>query len=298
VRTALQDLWNTIITNWQPLLADLRYWFGIIGAQIRQIGDILSTVLGVSVSGLVGIVSRARDFIAGAFTFIRDVISGVMITVNALLSGFIGLLSGDMPRASAAFQNALVNALTVIAYIFKNTIAKAAVWGWNLIVQFANGITKAATGVLASVMRSIGNFIGRFIRPGSAPKEGPLSGIIRWGKGIMDTYLRSFALADFGVLRDVMAPIEQALQTAVSLGDIKEKNIIPLTQKIRQEVAGLMSDFRKTGVVNEKTLAVIRGIIKFIPVDVRRPAVVELPGLAWRPIRLGHQQIAGRHCRC
>lgn len=255
IQDSVRGLIDVFMTQLKPIIDEIRYWFGIFAQEIGQILTLVTERFKSFVTGLTNAFQNAQSGIGQVFTTIKDIIVGVMRAISHVLVGFQELLRGEGGDAFVYFKSAAVNVLTSLALFFKNFVAKAATWGWNLIVQFANGITKAGSSVLAKVMSFIGRAIGRFIKPGSPPKEGPLSYIAEWGRGIMDTYLRAFGLADFGALKDIMAPIQQALEDAVAAGTMEEIDVVPALQKVRQSVAGLLAEFRQTGRVNEETMA-------------------------------------------
>jgi len=138
---------------------------------------------------------------------------------------------------------------------WRKYIRKALIWGWNLVVNLANGIIRAARTVLVQAANFVGQMLAKFFAPGSPPKKGPLSNIVKWGKGLMETFFRAFGLADFGILRDTLAPIKQALQSAVDLGDMDQADMLKVFRGVRQQAASLIAEFRQTGEINENIMA-------------------------------------------
>lgn len=251
IQGAVTTFMGVLKTQVAPIVADIKFWFSEMGAVLSDIVSILTDMLFPAFATASSAITAFKNRLSLIFFEIKDVVNGVLITITGLLIGLRKLLEGDFVGASVAFKNAIINALTSVALIFKNTIGKAAAWGWNLIVQFSNGITKAVTSVLAKVMNFVGRAIGRFIKPGSPPEEGPLHYITAWGQGVMAAYMRGFETADFSTLKDVLAPIQQAFQQAVSLGKMDELDVIPATERVREQLSGLLVDFRKTGTINE-----------------------------------------------
>jgi phage-related protein len=237
---------DTIKSYLKPIIDDLVHWFSTFGKQIRTIIRHLSEIFG-QVFALIASL-RAEGFnLAAVFRTLQSVINGFMRAIMKVLMAVTAILKGDWKLAWKYAEEAVIDALTSIALLFQNIIAKAAVWGWNLIAEVANGITKAVTTILARVMKWLGEVIGKYLAPGSPPELGPLKHIARWGRGIMETYLRAFGLADFGILRDIMSPIAAALKGAVAAGTIGEKQLAPLTAAVRKDVAALLVQLRETG---------------------------------------------------
>src|SRR5690606_25296228 len=92
------------------------------------------------------------------------------------------------------------------------------------------------------------------LKPGSPPKKGPLAHIIEWGRGVFETFLRAFATADFGILKDALAPIKQAFQDAFAAGNLTEIEYLEQFRAVRAQVAELIADFRETGVISQEML--------------------------------------------
>jgi len=108
--------------------------------------------------------------------------------------------------------------------------------------------------VLTAAATYIGNILSRFLESRSPPKEGPLAGIVSWGMNLMNTYLRGFALADFGILRDSLGPLRQALDAAVGMGDLSKADAGSIFRDVRVQVAGLIEEYRKTGTISTQVL--------------------------------------------
>ena len=251
---SLKDLADTVKTTFLPVIKDVQFWLRSISKMFEEIVTIVSQLLIPLFDMLSGAIMQSGLVWNQVFSVISDVVNGSMRSVMLILWAVVHLLRGELPEALASLETAWLDALTTIAVLAKNTVGKAANWGWNLVVNFANGIMSAASKVLAQAMTFFGNLIGRFIEPGSPPEEGPLRRIIDWGKGLMETLLRSFGLADFSLLRDAMAPIRTALQDAVASGNLAEDLLAPTIQGVREDVATLISEFRKTGVASEEIM--------------------------------------------
>lgn len=222
-------IWNSVVNLIEPIF--------------RRLGNLANALAGTNWGSLFNTLSDALN-VAG------NLISGFLDTINRLLRG-------EGTRAFSSLESAAIDGLTMVALVFDKYIKKALAWGWNLIVQVANGISRAAQAVLVKVMRFVGNIIGRFLAPGSPPKEGPLSNIVKWGKGVMETFVRAFKTADFGLMREALSPIQSALESALQAGDIDEIEFGEIFGTVRGQVAELIAGFRETGEVSEETLGKI-----------------------------------------
>jgi phage-related protein len=252
---SLKRIIDMLLNQLKPVLDDIRFWINTVRFAAEElfsaIAELLSTLLGAASEVLGAVQLNFRR----AFNRIRDIVNGVGLAITQTLRGITALVRGDTVKGMQFLESAVENVLTSIALLFKNFIGKASAWGWNLVVEFANGITLAASKVLAKVMNWFGSVIGKFLAPGSPPERGPLKFIADWGKGLSEIFLRSFASADFGILRDAVAPIQQALQSAVAAGALDEEDLIPSVQAVRKQMAGLIADFRETGEINEEIMS-------------------------------------------
>jgi len=191
---------------------------------------------------------------AGGLAQLRDAVNVAGQLIYSLVETLRRLLTGQSATAFDPLRGALVNVLTLMATAWDRFAADAVAWGWNLVVQIANGIIGAARSVLAGAMTYLGNFIGLFLKPGSPPKQGPLSQIAEWGKGVMAVFVGGFKNADFSVFRESLAPIKAALQGAVQAGTLDEAGFATTFAAVRQDVSQLISVFRQTGEISEAVL--------------------------------------------
>jgi len=281
--TALKSLLGGLGKVLAPLIDDVRYWINTIIALVRQIGLELENVGVDFLRFLVPILNGILPVVKYLVDTVKNTLNGLFMAVYKLVGAALSFIRGDVARGGDLIVSAIEDIITTIIYLVQKTIGKAAVWGWNLIVNFANGITEAATKVLAKVMTFLGNVIGRFIKPGSPPEAGPLRYIVEWGKGLINTFLLSFKQADFGILKDVMSRIGDALKDAATAGTIDEKAVIPLTKEARVLVAEIISNFRKTGQVSAEQLDRLKNMlgagseeyVKYLKLTLEHQAAVE-----------------------
>lgn len=256
IRTAVQQAWATIMPMLQQMGALVRAWADVLGGKLRDLGQTFWSFLRVNLEPVFARMAQLIGAIpwGDMFSTLSDALNVLGNYISAWLDTLTRLLRGEGLRAFSSLESAAIDGLTLVALVFDRYIKNALVWGWNLIVQFANGMLRAAQTVLARVMTAIGNAIGRFIRPGSPPEAGPLSEIIQWGQGLINTFLRAFGLADFGILRQALAPIKSILQSALEAGDIDAQGFYDAFTTARTQVAELIANFRETGQISEPIL--------------------------------------------
>jgi tape measure domain-containing protein len=226
---------------------------------------------------LIGIVKAIRDMVVPAFkrfagvvvavlrsmpwdsmiANLKDTVLTILSVINSMLEAIRLAMEGNAEDAVDPLHEAWVNILTMIAVTLDRFLADMVTWGWNIVVQLANGIVKAANVVLGPAMQAVGNIIGLFIKPGSPPKKGPLSHIVEWGRGLINTFVRAFKTADFGLLKNSLSPIKKALQDAFAAGNISEGGYLRTFKAVREQVAGLIANFRQTGKISSKILGMI-----------------------------------------
>lgn len=255
MRTAVESAWNTIAPIIAGLQALIEGWGARFAAQVQGIWNSIVTILQPAFAQISTWIS-AIDW-GAIFTRLSDAINTVGGLITAMLSTIQGLLSGQGMAAFAPLNDAFLNVITLIALNWESTVGNALVWGYNLVISLANGIVSGAGALANAVIGIINSAIAPFLAAFSPPKAGPLAQIAVWGKGVMDTFVRAFGLADFGVMNDVLSPIQDALQAAVSAGNLDESGFVNLFSNVRTQVAALIADFRTTGNISEEALGKI-----------------------------------------
>jgi len=258
LRTTVEGVIAYVKPTLDQIMQTIRFWAN----QIKQsFAALKETFQGLVRNTIEPFFARLRGLFQGGVGIreflltINDAAAVVLSTFQSLLESLRLLLEGRADQAMVPLRDAALNVVTMIVLVWRKHVKGALQWGWNLIVSFGQGIVNAGRTVLKQAVTFIGTMISRFLASFSPPKEGPLASIVKWGKNLMDTYLQSFALADFGILRDTLAPIRSALETAVSLGDMDQDEMLGTFREVRAEVAQVIAGFRETGQVNEEVLS-------------------------------------------
>ena len=140
---------------------------------------------------------------------------------------------------------------------FRKLADGARTWGENLMATYGNGIATGAAKVVSNIVSKVAGWIANFFEAHSPPKEGPLSTIDQWGTGLMNTYLKGFLLADFGILSEVGSRIKDALELFAGLGALDENAVGGMFLKAREAISELIKTFNETGKVAEGVLSKI-----------------------------------------
>lgn len=253
IQDTVREVLDTIRPWIDAIIRNALGWIRMIKVELRGIVEAIRALLEPALERLrqlFGDGLGVKEFMRT----LRDLVSVIGSLIYGVLSAIRMILEGNADKAYMPLRNAALNAITFMVLVWRRHIKDAATYGWNLIVNFANGIVRAARSVLAQVATWVGNMIARFWAPGSPPKEGPLSNIVRWGKGIAETFLRAFGLADFSILRDTMAPVRDMLRAAVDLGEMDEPTSIRVFRDVRDMAMELIAEFRKTGEISDEVL--------------------------------------------
>lgn len=240
------------LKRWFGKIADdVKYWAG----EIKKAWDALVAAFKPLVERIVGLLRRAFQGgeIQNFLSLLRDAVLVVLRLVTQIIQTITGLISGREDAWEPLYEGFL-NVMTLIALAWEKFVSKALRWGWNIVVELATGMAKAARQVLTEVVNFIGGLIQDFLGAFSPPKKGPLSQIVEWGKGLINQYIRGFALADFGAIRDALSPIQEALEAAVTVGDIDEEQFVQIFGRVRELAAQLFSEFRRSGEISEEIL--------------------------------------------
>lgn len=230
------------------------------------------------------IATAIGTWLAGAINVVNGLIFNFQTTIGTLLPsinqiGYIvqSVISGDWTAAWWGAQQVLADVLVSVVDTLENFATGAMDWGYNFVVEIANGIIDAANGALIGAMNYVGDTIANFLEPGSPPKEGPLSTIDKWGQGVMDVFnegMRGGADMPFvdGVLK-AMLELQTAQNKVVSsnkkvaavqkeIASAEKKGYIPAALKeklaLAQDGVKLAQDevdFRKIQLQQQQELA-------------------------------------------
>jgi len=255
IKDSVKELLATIKSMLAPLIGFFTGWFKQFALDFENIVRSITERLKGFVEHLSELLQDANSRMAQFVQSIVDNFGAIFMALHNVLGAINKMILGDVEGAKRDLKDAFINLLTAIKLLVDSWISQALVWGWNLVASFAEGMLKAADALIEGIMKLIGGMIGAFLASHSPPKKGPLSHIVRWGRGVMMEYLKGFALADFSVLRDIVAPIRDALRQAVSAGAISEKRMPAILRSVRKDVAQLLSVFRQTGQVSEEIIA-------------------------------------------
>jgi hypothetical protein len=281
LRRIVEDAKQALGNLFLPVLNDLIDRFREFVEQLTRVAQSeaaqrLAAQIGELVSKLspVGTVLRV---IVDNFGIFATVVGNVVSAVSALLSG-------DLPGAFEAFKNAGLDAITAVALFIEDRLSGAFEWGWNLVVNLANGIIESANTVLVQAANFVGDLIGQFFAPGSPPEKGPLQNINEWGSGLiseiaggmtegatsafagvanataqgltgmLSNTFRNLDLGSLRAIRDSLGTIRGIFQSMVSAGTLDEAEVVPGLIQTRELMAQLMNQFEETGEISDEIL--------------------------------------------
>lgn len=256
-----------------------RTWAGVT----NNVRDFIETVVGMQVLG--PILQSFTDIAADALDFLLsdEVRNNAQLFGDALGSSFdkiwasiSGQLLPALQQLAAAFGLSLPSITSVIAAMtnfstfiaeivtkiagFISTIgvdiagkiseiaSNAYTWGMNIVGQLAQGIIQGGASLLVAAMQWIGQMLANWLQPGSPPKVA--LGILKWGAGTFEEYLKGFAKADFGVLNDLQSPLKSALDILTQAGAIGEEDAAGMFAGISENIAAAIAQFNETGEIN------------------------------------------------
>jgi len=234
------------------IAGDIRYWIGAIKEELAGIMAAVRALVEPALARL----NAAFDgsFLRSFLTTLKDAVNVALGLVRGLLESIRLLLEGESDKAMEPLEDAALNVVTLIVLGWRKYIQPMFRWGWNLLTSFAQGVVDAAKSVLKQAATFVGNMLSRFFKGHSPPPEGPLRFIAQWGQGVMNTFLKAFGTADFGILRDVLSPMRDALEASVDMGELSRPEMLELFGSLRQQAAQLIANFRETGQISDEML--------------------------------------------
>ena len=163
--------------------------------------------------------------------------------------------SGDISGAVDIVVDQVGIGIDNIFSLLNDFIPNAFDWGYNFVAEIANGIWDAANSLIVEAVNFMADTISSFLAPGSPPEEGPLSDIDKWGKGLIDTFSRSFSSADFSFLKNSLAPVKKFF-----IDEFGEAGFEPF-EAIRGKLATIIEEMNRTGIINQDLFGDIAGTI-------------------------------------
>ncbi len=265
---------SAFVSKIQELMPAARAAGQLLGGMVKTLADnkaaFLNAAIGVgvffavlnagtiisAVTGGIGLLTTALGGLVAAFGVLISPI-GIAAAAAALLVG--GLLS--LRSATAETESGIQQSAGMIGDDFENmgesihgtaerTAEEAHGWGYNLVMQFANGMAKAISAVL-QVLTDIGNAIAGWLAPGSPPRL--LPDIDDWGTAAMDEFLGGFSSANFSLLSNAARPVEQFMRSAFT-GD-NQMGLLTNIRDMRVALAGAVEEFRQSGSVSADTFS-------------------------------------------
>ena len=209
----------------------------------------------------------------------------LLVVLNPLLTAFIRLKSEIGPSISAAF-NSMFNAIAPLADAFNTIIAGgsiedifnsivgiaqngvigiietldslipyAADWAYGWGQELYNGLLDVVDLVWDAV-NQIAEAMADMLMPGSPPKEGPLSTIDTWGKGLMDTFSEGMdASSVTGTLEQQLNQVtSNLLKTRQEIIDAEKAGYVPPELKERLALEEQQQQYLKDQISNQSKL--------------------------------------------
>ena len=123
-------------------------------------------------------------------------------------------------------------------------VKKAGSWGANIVIALAEGMAKAIT-YLVQVLQAIARIFTYWLSGHSPPKL--LPELTAWGKAAMESYLKGWASADFGLFNDIASVVTSFFRSIAN--KIPETDLIPRILGARSAIQNAIQDMKRFGQV-------------------------------------------------
>lgn len=194
----------------------------------------------INLGAVASIVADAFSALVRSFIPVEQTLINIGGQIASSQRSLMGL--GDTAQeAGDSFLSNLVNSLADAA-------SAAFRGGIEIVAALAEGIVQGVASSLSAVMNWLSGVLSGWLAPGSAPRIA--KDIVQWGAETFTEYLQGFTDADFDVLEGLQAPIQNVLQSLVSLGDIGAGQAGQAFKDITQELAVALDAFAETGKVD------------------------------------------------
>lgn len=231
----LNDIYGVVLV----LQNAIKPFAKVIGEELaNSLQRVWELLTGIETSGVDEFGNRAEK----TTNIIKQIADTIMNVLKPALYVILAIVKGDWPKAWGLLLKYAQDALKSIATWLKGSGREWVQWGIGLVKNIATGIITGAKTLLKAAITSITTMISNFLKPGSPPKEGPLSDMDKWGPGLIKTLTEGFKLEDLDFLTAITDPIKSAFE---DMGLDTYKNI-------RSEVMGIISGINETGTINEQ----------------------------------------------
>jgi len=189
------------------------------GKQMRSLSGreipTLKNAIGAPFQGaFLNVAKAAREVVKSFTAAISE--GGALYPTMVKLGAIADIITEALASLATKGTNAVINFLASLQTTFGDSVQSAFEWGYELVVNFAQGIIDAAASVLVQAINYLGSVLAGWLAPGSPPRVAP--DIIKWGIGAMTEYLKGFTSADFGILKSIQSPLKSAFDLMVSTG--------------------------------------------------------------------------------
>ncbi|OGC94090.1 MAG: hypothetical protein A2W25_11955 [candidate division Zixibacteria bacterium RBG_16_53_22] len=175
--------------------------------ELQPVLNALAANIGVALSG-------AIDFAINFISNFKENFAGLIEVVQTVISIVASIFAGDWQNAWFLFLDAIDVGLSNAVQFLDSWISNAFTWGWNFVVEIANGVLDSASSVLMEALNSVGEMISSFLAPGSAPEVGPLSTIDEWGAALMDIFGAGVADINDDNINTAMEEMKKLIQAS------------------------------------------------------------------------------------
>ncbi|GAF68960.1 unnamed protein product, partial [marine sediment metagenome] len=261
LKNQFTDMGITIGSILLPPLVKLAEYLRAVISKIEQFGRTKGGQLFIKIAVGILLVVAAIGPVIVAFGLLLSAIGFIGLAIAKVIA-FFGLIFGwfgilvipilALGAAVAGLAIAFIASFRKIEKISgdaaKGLIPKMWEFGKELILAFARGMAAAMMFVI-QVLIGIGRVIAEWLRPGSPPKIAP--DLDKWGEEAMNTYLKGWLSADFGIFNDIAGKVEGLLR---SMGRKFGDGLIPKIIGSRKAIAEAVNEIKKFGKLTEAAI--------------------------------------------
>lgn len=240
----IQSIWRSIQTTFAPAGAGMLNLANRYIPMVKSAIESLTPLVAAVSDAFTGLVTTITDFVSRA-TGGFDNLVGRLEWVVAIATS---IFSGDWQGAWNIFLEGIYNAVESARVALDDLVTSSPDWGYNLIIEIANGIYEAANSGLLGALGYVGSLIADFLAPGgSPPKQGALSQIDKWGREVAGVYFDAMSSVDVSILSDTVSQLSDVFRAVEGEG-------VEAFDGLRDSLAAMIVDMGKTGKVSKDLL--------------------------------------------
>lgn len=188
---AMNSYKGILAVGWKLICAAAKIAWDILKQIVKSAFSALLNAIGKSIGSTVRWMasgwSKIKSSTATAWAGIKTVVIGAWNKIKSSTATAWASMKTAVANGVSRVKSAVYGMVSYIRNKLTSLASSAYSWGKNLISGFLKGI-KSKIGAVQDAVSGVASTVGRFLECRSPAKDGPLSRLYKWGKGLTEGY--------------------------------------------------------------------------------------------------------------